>query len=57
VTAMTEKEIILAFIQILPILLIWMRLESRLSRLEGRFEMFLSMMEKIFTSIETRHGP
>lgn len=53
---MTEKEIILAFIQILPILLIWMRLESRLSRLEGRFEMFLSMMEKIFTSIETRHG-
>ena len=53
---MTEKEIILAFIQILPILLIWMRLESRLSRLEGRFDMFLAMMEKSFNSIEKRHG-
>lgn len=52
---MTEKEIILAFIQILPILLIWMRLESRLSRLEGRFDMFFSMMEKTFQSIEKRH--
>jgi len=53
---MTEKEIILAFIQTLPIIVIWLRLESRLSRLEGRFDMFLQMTQKVMTAVEKRHG-
>lgn len=43
---MSERDYFLAFINIVPIIVIWMRLESRMSRLEGRFDMFLSMIAK-----------
>jgi len=52
---MNEKEIILAIIQIIPILLIWMRLERRLSRLEGRFDMFCALVLKSLADNGTRH--
>lgn len=52
---MTEKDYILAFIQVLPIIIIWIRLESRLSRLEGRFDMFFTIFEKTLGSLEKRH--
>jgi len=52
---MTEKDYVLAFIQILPIIVIWIRLESRMSRLEGRFDMFFLMCEKTFKSEEKGH--
>lgn len=53
---MTEKDLILALIQILPIIIIWIRLESRLSRLEGRFDMYMEFVTKLATAIEKRHG-
>lgn len=53
---MTEKEIILALIQILPIIIIWVRIESRLARLEGRFDMFLTITTRALTAVEKRHG-
>jgi len=53
---MTEKEILLAFIPTIPILAIWIRLESRLSRLEGRFDMFLNMAQDTLKHVEKRHG-
>ena len=53
---MTDKEIMLAFINILPIIIIWVRLESRLSRLEGKFSMICIMMQNIITDLTKRHG-
>ena len=52
---MSEREIILAFLQILPIILIWIRMESRLSRLEGRFDMYMDTVGKLLIQIEKRH--
>lgn len=52
---MTDREIFLAFIQLMPIILIWIRLEGRLSRLEGRFDMYMETVGKRLTQIEKRH--
>jgi len=47
-----ETQLILAFIQIIPIIVIWIRIENRLSRLEGRFDMFMNMIK---TTISTNN--
>jgi len=52
----TEGQIFLAIIQVLPIILVWVRLESRLSRLEGQFSMFCSMTQKTISAVEKRRG-
>lgn len=39
-------QIYLAIINVFAILLIWVRIESRMSRLEGRFDMFVSLLHK-----------
>jgi hypothetical protein len=48
-------EKFLAFGQFIAIILIWIRFESRLSRLEGSFSMFCQMIEKQLHSVEKRH--
>ena len=53
---MNGYEKILAFIQIISIIIIWIRFESRLSRLEGRFDMFNKSVEKDLAAAEKRHG-
>ena len=53
---MTEKDYFLLFIQMVPIILVWIRLESRLSRLEGRFDMFISSNHCSSKPDEKRHG-
>ena len=53
--ALTTKEISIAFIQLIPIIIIWVRLESRLAHLEGRFQMYLDVVGKVLTQIEKRH--
>jgi hypothetical protein len=53
---MNEKEIILALLNILPIIIIWIRMESRLSRLEGRFDVFFTIVQGTLKSVEKRHG-
>ena len=47
-----NTQLILAFIQIIPIIVIWIRIENRLSRLEGRFDMFMNMIK---TTISTNN--
>lgn len=54
---MREDTIILVILQILSIIAIWIRLESRLSRLEGRFDMFVESFCKTIESLEKRRGP
>ncbi len=51
-----RDEIIVALIQLLPIIIIWLRLESRLSKLEGSFGMFCELTSKSLTRVEKRRG-
>jgi len=53
--SLTTKEISIAFIQLLPIILIWVRLENRLATLEGRFNMYMETVGKILLNMEKRH--
>jgi hypothetical protein len=53
---MSEREIILALIQMVPIIAIWVRLESRLSRLEGRFDMFMKFATSCLEAFQKRPG-
>lgn len=46
----------LAFAQFISIIVIWIRFESRLSRLEGRFDTFCQMIQQQVSSVEKRHG-
>ncbi len=52
---MDHAEKILAFAQFVSIIVIWIRFESRLSRLEGRFEMFVTLISKTLNGLEKRH--
>lgn len=52
---MSTGEISLAIINIIAILLIWVRIESRMSRLEGRFDMFVSLCEKMLKETSREH--
>ena len=53
---MNGYEKILVFAQIASIIIIWIRFESRLSRLEGRFDMFIETVKKDLQAAEKRHG-
>lgn len=46
----------LAFGQVIGIIIIWIRFESRISRLEGRFDEFKDACLRSMTSVEKRHG-
>lgn len=52
---MALGEIYLAIINVIAILLIWVRIESRMSRLEGRFDMFVALCEKALRDAPSRH--
>ena len=49
-------EKLLAFAQFVSIIVIWIRFESRLSRLEVRFDMFFTFVNKALNNVEKRHG-
>lgn len=51
---MDAYEKILAFAQVASIIIIWIRFESRISRLEGRFEEFKESVVASLRSIEKR---
>ena len=51
---LTSKEISIAFIQLIPIIVIWVRIEKRLSTLEGRFNMYLEVIGKALSTFENR---
>ena len=53
---MNGYEKLLVFGQLACIILIWIRFESRISRLEGRFDMFLQAFEKILAAKVAPHG-
>jgi hypothetical protein len=52
---MNGYEKLLVFAQIVGIVGIWLRFENRLSRLEGRFDMFFSFVSKTLGTVEKRH--
>ena len=47
---MNGYEKVLLFVQFISIVLIWIRFESRISRLEGRFDMFLQAFERLIST-------
>jgi len=53
---MNGYEKFLAFAQVISIIIIWIRFESRLSRLEGRFDEFCLSVRKDLSAVEKRHG-
>lgn len=52
---LTSKEISIAFIQLIPIIVIWVRIESRLATLEGRFNTYMAMLGKTLKQPRKRH--
>jgi len=53
---MDGYEKFLAFAQLASIIIIWIRFESRLSRLEGRFDEFCKFITRELNMVEKRHG-
>ena len=51
---LTSKEISIAFIQLIPIIVIWVRIEKRLSTLEGRFQMYMDVIGRVLSQVENR---
>jgi hypothetical protein len=47
---MMSDSYLALFIQFVGILAVWVRLEMRLSRLEGRFDMFFTLCRGLFKS-------
>ena len=53
---MNGYEKLLVFGQIIAIVVIWVRFENRLSRLEGCFDMFVKHVELLLSAAEKRPG-
>lgn len=50
------EKVSIAFIQIIPIIIIWVRIESRLATLEGRFGMYMQLLERLLSHTNDRRG-
>ena len=52
---MVDKEILTVIIQLVVIIGVWIRIETRIAHLEGKFSMFCKLLADTLASIEKGH--